>query len=224
MKEKKKVIWICVALFVIGLLIGACCFYFANKNNNDSNNSAQKPKDDNNKNNYSEDDYIKISDTIKELRSDLKLTKNAKVNSSKVDKSTGMIIVDIVEPDFQFDTHYLLCYDKNGNNILDVRDNYDEDNENNKYKYNGKFEYNENKGVLSVYTTLFLGESDEATGKAFNDKLLSELTKEEKKTLGNYSDEVRYNYKYESNKFRLSDKKEISKLKDNAYYKNILSN
>ena len=76
---------------------------------------------------------------------------------------------------------------------------------------------------MSFDTSLFLGESDESTGTAFNYKELSELTKEEKKKLGNYSDIVKYEYKYENNNFVFKNKKELSKLKDNSYYKNILN-
>ena len=52
--------------------------------------------------------------------------------------------------------------------------------------------------------------------------ILKEREKEKTK-LGNYSDVVKYTYKYENKKMTFVKKEELSKLKDNEYYKNELN-
>jgi hypothetical protein len=209
MKEKKNLIYLIIIIVLVALIIGGTICLLSNKK------KKGNVVEDNSK-------YISIFDGKKKiLKSDLDITENATINISKVDSKNGIVFLEITEPDFQFETHYLLCYNKDGKKIMDLRSLNDKDNDNNRYKYNGKYEYND--GMLTFYTTLFLGESDESTGKAFNDKELSKLTKEEKKILGNYSDVVKYDYKFENGLFSLSKKEEVSKLKDNSYYKNILS-
>ena len=223
--NKKKVLFVVIGVIVlIGVALGVS-FYLKNSKETPGNNQEttnNKEVENKTEEKHSEKDYIQLYDNLKVLRSEYKLSGSAKVNSSKKDASNGLVFVDVVEPEFQFITHYLLCFDKDGKLLLDIRTLKDKDNDNNDYKYNGKFEYDNNKKVLTFNTNLFLGESDEATGNAFNDKGLSELTGAEKKVLGNYSDEVKYTYKYENKKLNFVEKKEISKLKDNDYYKNIL--
>ena len=224
-KNNKKVLFVVIGVIVlIGVTLGVSYYFKNNKETPVENPKTTDKNETENKNekNHSEEDYIQLYDNLKVLRSDYKLSSSAKVDSSKKDASNGLVFVDVVEPEFQFITHYLLCFDKDGKLLLDIRTLKDKDNDNNDYKYNGKFEYDNNKKVLTFNTNLFLGESDEATGNAFNDKGLSELTGAEKKVLGNYSDEVKYTYKYENKKLNFVEKKEISKLKDNDYYKNIL--
>ncbi len=218
MEEKENKIALYLIIIGIVLLIGAgVCYYFYSKDEPADNKNTINDKD-----NKNEKDYISIGDN-KILRSDLDLTENAKVSSFKTDRKNGFTIANITEPDFQFETNYLVIYDKDGNKIMDVRKLKEKDNDNNKYKYNGKYDYDESKGILTFYTTLFLGESDESTGEAFDDKALSDLTKDEKKKLGDYSDVIKYEYKYEKDSFSLLNKKEVSKLKDNEYYKNVLN-
>ena len=185
-KNSKIVLWIVLVVLVLGA--SGVGYYFYSKKDDSSNNSEKDNKEDV----ISEDEYLKIGDDIKILRSKLKLSKNAKVNSSETDAKNGLMILDVVEPDFQFETHYLLCFDKDINLVFEARDITDKENGNNRYKFNGKFKYDENAKTLTFNTNIFLGESDEATGASFNDKTLSELTSAEKKTLGNYSDEVKY--------------------------------
>ena len=216
MKEKKNNIWLYVVLILAVLLIGGgLCYHFYNNNNKE-----------NQENNVEEDSSKYISIVIndkKVLRKDLNLTNNAKINSSKVIDKLSIVLLDVIEPDFQFETHYLFCFDKDGKLVFEARDFKDSDNDNNRYKYNGKFEFDEKTNLLTFYTNLFLGENDEATGTAFNDKDLSELTKDEKIKLGNYSDTIKYVYKYDKKKMTFSKKEEVSKLKNNDYYKNILN-
>ena len=207
MDKKKICMYVGICALVVALCVGG---YFLLKD------KGSKPSSD-----EDSSKYIEIFDSKKKiLKSDLDLTENAKVNSSKMDDKNGIEIIDVIEPDFQFETHYLLVYNKDGEKILDIRKLTDKDNDNNNYKYNGKFEYE--NGKLVFYTSLFLGESDESTGTAFKDKMLSELTKDEKKKLGNYSDTVKYEYKFENKKMSFVKKSEVSKLKDNEYYKNEL--
>ena len=213
MEEKKncKVVW-CVVALVVLLGIGVGLYIYKNK---------EKPV--NNIEVTDKEDYLEVSDSIKALRSELNITEFAKVNKSSSDISSGLVFVDVIEPDFQFETHYLFVFTKDGKLVFEARDFKDKDNDNNRYKYNGTYEYNGDKKTLTFNTTLFLGESDEATGTAFNDKGLSELTKKEKTKLGNYSDVVKYTYKYENKKMTFVKKEELSKLKDNEYYKNELN-
>ena len=213
MEEKKncKVVW-CVVALVVLLGIGVGLYIYKNK---------EKPV--NNIEVTDKEDYLEVSDSIKALRSELNITEFAKVNKSSSDKSSGLVFVDVIEPDFQFETHYLFVFTKAGKLVFEARDFKDKDNDNNRYKYNGTYEYDSDKKTLTFNTTLFLGESDEATGTAFNGKDLSELTKGEKTKLGNYSDVVKYTYKYENKKMTFVKKEELSKLKDNEYYKNELN-
>ena len=225
--NNKKILFVVIGVIVlIGVALGVS-YYF--KNHKETPVENPKTTDNNvtendNEDKHDEKDYIQISDNLKVLRSDYNLSSSARVDSSKTDEKNGLVFVDVNEPEFQFITHYLLCFDSHGELILDVRKLKDKDNDDNDYKYNGKFEYDNSEKVLTFNTNLFLGESDEATGNAFNDKGLSELTSAEKKILGNYSDEVKYTYKYENKKLVFSEKKEISKLKDNDYYKYELNN
>lgn len=212
-----------IALYIIiGIIILACIGVLIYNNiikDNTNNNNTENIIDDN------DAKYINILlNDKKVLKSSLKLTDNAKINSSKIIKNLSIVFLDVIEPDFQFETHYLFCFDKDGKLILDVRDLKDSDNDNNRYKFNGKFNYDEDKNILTFYTDLFLGEYDGATGVAFNDKDISELTNTEKKILGNYSDEVKYEYKYENQKISFVEKNEINKLKDNVYYKDLFKN
>lgn len=223
-KNNKKVLFVVIGILVlIGVAFGVG-YYFNNKKTPVENPKTTDKKENKTEEKHNEEEYIQLYDNLKVLRSDYKLSSSAKVNSSKTDASNGLVFVDVVEPEYQFITHYLLCFDNAGKLLLDIRTLKDKDNDNNSYKYNGKFEYDNNKKVLTFNTNLFLGESDEATGNAFNDKGLSELTSAEKKVLGNYSDEVKYTYKYENKKLNFAEKKEISKLKDNDYYKYQLNN
>ena len=225
--NNKKVLFAIIGILVlIGVALGVSYYLKNNKETRVDNPKTTDNQKTENKTEekYSEEEYIQLSDNLKVLRADYKLSSSAKVNSTKTDTSNGLVFVDVVEPEFQFLTHYLLCFDNAGKLLLDIRTLKDKDNDNNTYKYNGKFEYDNNKKVLTFNTNLFLGESDEATGNAFNDKGLSELTSAEKKILGNYSDEVKYTYKYENKKLNFAEKKEISKLKDNDYYKYQLNN
>ena len=211
----KKNSWIYIIVIII--IIGGCVGYLL-YNKDKSNNNTQNNVEEN------DESYIDIGFNDKKIsRKDYNLTDYAKINTSKIIKDLNIVILDIIEPDFQFETHYLLCFDADGNKLFDARDFKDNDNDNNRYKFNGKFEYDEKKNILSFNTELFLGENDESTGTAFNDKELSKLTKDEKKKLGNYSDVVKYEYKFDNKKFTFVKKTEVSKLKDNAYYKNILN-
>ena len=224
-KNNKKVLFVVIGILVlIGVALGVSYYFKNNKETPVDNQKTTDNKDNKTEEKHKEEEYIQLSDNIKVLRADYKLSSSAKINSTKTDTSNGLVFVDVVEPEFQFITHYLLCFDNAGKLLLDIRTLKDKDNDNNSYKYNGKFEYDNNKKVLTFNTNLFLGESDESTGNAFNDKGLSELTSAEKKILGNYSDEVKYTYKYENKKLVFSEKKEISKLKDNDYYKYQLNN
>lgn len=224
-KNNKKVLFVVIGILVlIGVALGVSYYFKNNKETPVDNQKTTDNKDNKTEEKHKEEEYIQLSDNIKVLRADYKLSSSAKINSTKTDTSNGLVFVDVVEPEFQFITHYLLCFDNAGKLLLDIRTLKDKDNDNNSYKYNGKFEYDNNKKVLTFNTNLFLGESDESTGNAFNDKGLSELTSAEKKILGNYSDEVKYTYKYENKKLVFSEKKEISKLKDNDYYKYELNN
>lgn len=222
-KKNNNIIFYVVAIcmiLIVGIGVG---YYFYNSNNNvEKPTENNKPKENNIDEKVDESSYIKITDNKKVLKSDLNVSPNAEIYSSKVDSINGLVFLDIIEPDFQFETHYLLCYDKDGKLILDIRDIKDKDNGNNRYKYNGKFSYDESKKTLSFYTNVFLGESDDASGASFDEKGISELTSSEKKILGNYSDTVKYEYKYENKKMNFVKKEEISKLKDNSYYRNIL--
>ena len=128
MEEKKtdKVVWCVVIVLVILLGIGGGYYLHVLKQKSTDNNNVNDKVD--------EKDYLKINDSIKVLRSDLKVTENAKVNSSKEDKTNGLIFADVIEPDFQFETHYLFVFAKDGKLVFETRDFKDKDNDNNRYK------------------------------------------------------------------------------------------
>ena len=217
-KNNKKALYIIISVIIL-IIVGVGYYFYKNKENimdNYNTESENSNEEDNKK-------YIKILDNKNILKSDLDLTENATINLFKVDKINDIVFLDIIEPDFQFETHYLFCFNRDGKLIFNARDFKDSDNDNNRYKYNGKFEYDETTNILTFYTNLFLGESDESAGVAFSDKFLSELTNAEKSIIGNYSDLVKYEYKYENKKMVFIEKKEISKLKDNAFYKDLLN-
>lgn len=183
-------------------------------------------------NNADEGDGKEYIDTIisnkKVLRSDLNITSDAKVVSSKVDKSAKISFINIFEPNYQFTTYYLFCFDSTGKLIFEVRGNgenliVDKDNGGNGYKYNGKFDYDERNKILSFYTNIWLGEGEDSSGASFNGKSINDLTKNELDSLGNYSDEVKYEYKYDGGKMTFAKKTEISKLKNNEFYKQIFN-
>ena len=223
-KEKnKKALYIVIIGIIVLIGIGGCYLFYNNNKEEQINIPNNEKINDTDKKEDSKKYIFLFNGEKKILKSDLNLTEYAKINSSKVDASTDIVFLDIIEPDFQFETHYLFCFDKDGKLILDVRDYKDSDNDNNRYKFNGDFDYDESNNILTFYTNLFLGDGEESAGAAFDGKDISELTNAEKTILGNYSDLVKYDYKYENNKIKFVEKTEVNKLKDNIYYKDLLS-
>lgn len=137
-----------------------------------------------------------------------------------IDKSVNnqMVFANIDMHGTQFNNNILFIYDKNGELIDYFYRLENEDYDNNIYKYNGVYSYDNSNNILTFNTTLWLGEGDESTGKGFDDKSISELSKNELETFGNYAYEVKYEYKYENGKFKCTKKEPVSLLKNNEYF------
>ena len=133
--------------------------------------------------------------------------------------SDNMVFASVYANGTQFDENHLFIYDKNGNLINHFYSLKDEDNDNNKYKYSGEFEYDTNTKKLIFTTELWLGEAEEGTGAAFNDKSISELSESELERFKNYAYKVKYEYELKDGKFELAKKEALSKLANNEFYK-----
>ena len=133
--------------------------------------------------------------------------------------SDNMAFINVYDNGTQFDENHLFIYDSNGKIIDYFHLLKDKDNDNNSYKYNGDFKYDTDTKTLTFTTELWLGEGEESTGVAFNDKLISELSKSELERFKNYAYEVKYEYELKNGKFEFTKKDVLSKLINNEFYK-----
>ena len=131
----------------------------------------------------------------------------------------NIVFANVYDSGTQFDENHLYIYDKNGNLINYFHSLKDNDNDNNKYKFSGDFEYDTNTKILTFTTELWLGEGEDGTGVAFNDKSINELSKTELERFKNYAYEVKYEYELKNGKFEFLKKEVLSKLKNNEFYK-----
>lgn len=154
------------------------------------------------------------------------MTEKTKYKELKLNKklvSDNLVFADIYAYGTQFNQNYLFIYDKNGKLIDYIYSLEDKDNDNNSYKYMGDFEYDTDTKKLSFKTSLWLGDGEEDTGVAFNNKDISELSKSELEKFKNYADEVKYEYKLKNGKFEFVKKEVISKIKDNEFLKSYFN-